>query len=374
MRTRVVLCLLGFILASTVAAQTPTPTPPRWAAEKAHLWYGAQPRLAGANFIPSNTINQLEMWQADTFDLTTIDRELGWAEQLGFNTMRVFLHDLMWTHDRDGFIRRIDQFLAAADKHHIKILFVIFDGVWDPYPKLGKQRDPRPHTHNSGWLQSPGREILEDPKRVEQLEDYVKGIVKYYGNDRRVLAWDVFNEPDNPNTNSYGKVESPDKSKLAIALLKKTFDWARQVNPSQPLTAGVWRDEWSDPAKLSEINKLMLEESDVISFHDYTEIGHLRKQVESLKKYGRPVLCTEYMNRQTKSFFNPNLGYLRGEDVAAYNWGLVSGKTQTIYPWDSWDKPYTAEPAVWFHDVFRQDGTPFDPKETEYIKQVTGAN
>ena len=369
MKTRICLFLLNLLLITAIPALAQS----RWTAEKAHLWYGAQPRLAGSNFIPSNAINQLEMWQADTFDIATIDRELGWAEQLGFNTMRVFLHDLMWTHDRDGFIRRMDQFLQVADKHHIRILFVIFDGVWDPYPKLGKQRDPKPRVHNSGWLQSPGREILEDPKRMDALEDYVKGILKYYGSDRRVLAWDLFNEPDNPNTTSYGKVESPEKAKLALMLLKKTFTWARQVNPSQPLTAGVWRDDWSDPAKLSEINKFMLEESDVISFHDYSDLAKLKVSVRSLTRYARPILCTEYMNRQTRSFFNPNLGYLRAEDIAAYNWGLVSGKTQTIYPWDSWDKPYTAEPAVWFHDVFRQDGTPFDTKETEYIKQVTGA-
>lgn len=369
MNPRSYLTLISLILSVTAPAAAHS----RWTAEKAHLWYGAQPRLAGSNFIPSNAINQLEMWQADTFDIATIDRELGWAEQLGFNTMRVFLHDLMWTHDRDGFIRRVDQFLTVADKHHIRILFVIFDGVWDPYPKFGKQRDPRPHTHNSGWLQSPGREILEDPKRMDTLEDYVKGILRYYGKDSRVLAWDLFNEPDNLNSSSYGKIESPEKGKLALMLLRKTFTWARQVNPTQPLTAGVWSDDWSDPAKLSEINKFMLEESDVISFHDYSDLAKLRERVVSLKRYGRPLLCTEYMNRQAQSFFDPNLGYLRAEDVAAYNWGLVSGKTQTIYPWDSWKKPYTAEPAVWFHDVFRQDGTPFDPKETEYIRQVTGA-
>jgi hypothetical protein len=367
MKTRLSLYFWCVLMVATVPAFAQS----RWTAEKAHLWYGAQPRLAGANFIPSTSINQLEMWQAESFDLATIDRELGWAEQLGFNTMRVFLHDLMWTHDRDKFIRRVDQFLEVADKHHIRILFVIFDGVWDPQPKLGRQRDPRPHVHNSGWVQSPGVEILSDPKRQDALEDYVKGILKNYANDKRVIVWDLFNEPDNPNERSYGKVESPEKAKLALQLLKKTFTWARQVNPSQPLTAGVWRDDWSDPAKLSEINKFMLEESDVISFHSYSDLATLKRHVESLKRYGRPLLCTEYMNRQTKSLFDPNLGYLRAENVAAYNWGLVAGKTQTIYPWDSWDKPYTAEPAVWFHDIFRPDGTPFDPKEVEYIKQVT---
>ncbi len=371
---RLLTATAALVVGALVLSAAPAGAESRWTAEKAHLWYGAQPRLAGANYAPYNAINQLEMWQADTFDLVTIDRELGWAKQLGFNTMRVFLHDLVWKHDRDGFVRRIDQFLEVADKHGIRIMFVLFDGVWDPHPKLGRQRDPKPHVHNSGWVQSPGVEILQDPARHDELKGYVEGILKYYANDKRVIVWDLFNEPDNPNARSYGKVETPKKAEMALMLLIKTFDWARQVNPSQPLTAGVWRDDWSDPAKLSAINKYMLDGSDVISFHHYGNLADLKPRVESLKRYGRPLLCTEYMNRQTRSLFDPNLGYLRSQDIAAYNWGLVSGKTQTIYPWDSWDKAYTAEPAEWFHDIFRQDGTAFDAKEAEYIKEVTGAN
>jgi hypothetical protein len=359
--------------AALLLSAIPASAESRWTAEKANAWYAAQPWLVGANFAPSTAINQLEMWQAESFDLAAIDRELGWAKQLGMNSMRVFLHDLLWKHDRDGLLKRIDQFLEVADKHGINVMFVLFDGVWDPHPRLGRQRDPRPHTHNSGWVQSPGVEILSDPQRHDELRDYVHGILKSYGNDKRVVVWDLFNEPENPNTRSYGKQETPEKAKLALMLLTKTFAWARQVNPSQPLTAGVWRDDWSDPEKLSPINKLMLEESDVISFHNYADLADLKKRVEHLKRYGRPLLCTEYMNRQSKSFFDPNLGYMKEQRIAAYNWGLVSGKTQTIYPWDSWDKPYTAEPAVWFHDIFRRDGTPFDAREVEYIKKVTGA-
>lgn len=369
MKTRKSLALLGALVLTAIPGMAQT----RWTAEKAHLWYGAQPRLAGANYAPYSAINQLEMWQAYTFDIVTIDRELGWAKQLGFNTMRVFLHDLLWKHDRDGFIRRIDQFLEVADKHGIRIMFVLFDGVWDPHPRLGRQRDPKPHVHNSGWVQSPGVEILQDPARHDELRDYVLGILKYYAHDERVIVWDLFNEPDNPNARSYGKVETPKKAEMALMLLKKTFTWARQVNPSQPLTAGVWRGDWSDHAKLSEIDKYMLEESDIITFHNYSDLSDLKLRVENLRRYGRPLLCTEYMNRQSRSTFDPNFGYLRSQDIAAYNWGLVSGKSQTIYPWDSWEKPYTAEPAQWFHDVFRPDGKPFDAKETEYIKRATGA-
>jgi hypothetical protein len=358
--------LLSFV-ASAVAASAAE----RWPAEKANAWYAKQPWLAGANFAPSTAINQLEMWQADTFDAETIDRELAWAKDLGFNSMRVFLHDLLWKHDREGFVKRLDQFLEIADRHGIGVMFVLFDGVWDPHPKIGPQRAPKPHVHNSGWMQSPGAEILKDPGRHDELEDYVKGVIRRYRDDRRVHAWDLFNEPDNPNADAYGKVEISNKAEMALALLKKAFTWAREVNPSQPLTAGVWRSDWSRPERISEIEKYMLEESDVISFHSYSPLARVKRQVEALKRYGRPLLCTEYMARPAGSTFNPVLGYFKEERVAAYNWGFVSGKSQTIYPWETWKKTYTAEPKVWFHDIFRPDGTSFDKDEVAYIKKLT---
>lgn len=343
----------------------------RWSAEKANEWYAQQPWLVGANFAPSTAINQLEMWQAETFDPKTIERELAWAKSLGFNSIRVFLHDLLWKHDRERFLKRLDQFLEIADRHGIGVMFVLFDGVWDPHPKIGPQRAPRPHVHNSGWMQSPGAEILKDPARHNELEDYVKGVLRRYRDDRRVQVWDLFNEPDNPNADAYGKVEIPNKAERALALLKKTFAWAREVNPSQPLTAGVWRSDWSRPERISEIEKYMLEESDVISFHSYSPLARVKRQVEALKRYGRPLLCTEYMARPAGSTFDPVLGYFKEERIAAYNWGFVSGKSQTIYPWETWKKTYTAEPKVWFHDIFRPDGTPFDEKEVAYIRKLT---
>jgi hypothetical protein len=361
-------CLFSALLLCVIPASAAS----RWTAEKANAWYSGQPWLVGCNFSPSTAINQLEMWQAETFDLPTIDRELGWAEQLGFNSVRVFLHHLLWEQDPEGFKKRMDQFLEKADRHGISVMFVLLDGVWDPHPKLGRQRDPRPHVHNSGWVQSPGAEILKDPGQHAELKPYVEGIVGHYRNDKRVLAWDLFNEPDNLNASSYPGQEPPNKPQLALALLKEAFAWARGVNPTQPLTAGVWHGNWSDPSAIPAIERYMLEESDVITFHSYLPIEVVKKQVENLKRYGRPLLCTEYMNRQRQSTFDPVMGYLKEQRIGAYNWGLVAGKTQTIYPWDSWQKSYTAEPSVWFHDILRKDGTPFDPKEADYIKKLTG--
>ena len=212
-----------------------------------------------------------------------------------------------------------------------------------------------------------------NPDRHDELKPYVQGVIGHLKDDKRVHAWDLFNEPDNTNGNSYGKSEPKNKPRLALQLLKKEFAWAREIDPSQPLTTGVWIGNWGDEAKLSPMEQLQLDQSDVISFHNYGKLDGLKKCVEHLRRYNRPLLCTEYMARPAGSRFDPILGYLKEQKVAAYNWGFVAGKTQTIYPWDSWQKQYTAEPPLWFHDIFRADGTAYDPKEVEYIKRTTGA-
>lgn len=343
----------------------------RWSKEKANAWYAKTGWLVGCNFGPSSAINQIEMWQAETFDLPTIDRELGWAEGLGFNSVRVFLHDIPWKHDRSGFVRRIDQFLDAAERHKIGVMFVLFDAVWDPYPKPGRQREPKPHLHNSGWVQSPGADILKDPALHDELKSYIQGIIGRYRNDRRVQVWDLFNEPDNPNRDAYGTVELPNKAEAAFELLKKSFAWAKEVNPSQPLTAGVWWHEWTED-RLTPIDRFMLEESDVITYHCYDPAPRHKERIASLRRYGRPMLCTEYMARPIGSTFATILPFLKEENIGAYNWGFVAGDTQTIYPWDSWLRPYYSEPKLWFHDIFRAEGAPYIEDEVRLIREVTG--
>lgn len=342
----------------------------RWTEEQANQWYSHQPWLVGSNFIPSTAINELEMWQADTFDLPTIDRELGWAESLGMNTMRVFLHNLLWQQDPEGFLGRMEQFLAVADKHHIRIMFVLLDSVWDPNPHLGKQREPRPHIHNSGWMQAPGAAVLKDESRWDkEVKPYIVGVISHFRDDKRVLIWDLMNEPDNDSA-QYKSEELPNKAEVALKLLKQEWGWARSAHPSQPLTSGVWKGNWSE-SKLSEMARFQLENSDVITFHCYDPPKWMKKRIRSLRRFHRPVICTEYMARPLGSTFTAILPILKKDRVGAYNWGFVSGKSQTIYPWDSWEKTYKGEPPIWFHDIFRPNGSPYDAKETEFIKQMT---
>jgi hypothetical protein len=362
-----ILCPVAFAIALPIFCGASAQV---WTAENANAWYAQQPWLVGSNFVPSTAINQLEMFQADTFDLPTIDRELGWAEGLGMNTMRVFLHNLLWQQDSAGFLKRMDQFLAVADKHHIRILFVLLDSVWDPRPHLGKQHDPRPHVHNSGWVQAPGADMLKDASRWDkELKPYIVGVISHFRDDKRVLMWDLMNEPDNDST-QYKEQELTNKGEVALKLLKEEWAWARSANPSQPLTSGVWQGDWSG-AHMTEMTRFQLENSDVITFHCYDGPEAMKKRIDSLRRFKRPVICTEYMARPIGSTFAAILPLLKQEKVGAYNWGFVSGKTQTIYPWDSWEKTYTSEPTPWFHDIFRKDGTPYGARETELIRQLT---
>jgi hypothetical protein len=365
-----------FLLAAvSLFAQPSEPAQPaRWTREAANAWYAKQPWLVGSNYLPADAINQLEMWQAETFDPKRIDTELGWAEGLGMNTMRVFLHDLPWQQDRAGFKKRIGIFLEICARHHIKPMFVLFDSVWDPDPQPGKQRSPRPGVHNSGWVQSPGAKALADESQYPRLKAYVEGVVGAFAHDDRVLAWDVWNEPDNLNGSSYGKLEPKNKVALVEGLLPLVYAWARSVQPRQPLTSGVWNVDPAAPDKMPAVAKEQLELSDIISFHNYDPPEKFEKEVRWLDHYGRPVLCTEYMARPRGSTFESILPIAKELKVGAINWGFVVGKSQTFLPWDSWQHPYTdRQPAVWFHDILHTDGKPYRPAETAFIRAITAS-
>ena len=357
------------------AARALDDAPGRWSTDKAAQWEQQHGWLRGCNYIPSNAINQLEMWQSETWSPQLIDTELGWAEGLGFNSVRVFLHDLPYQQDQATFLRHVDQFLALADKHHIGVLFAVFDSCWYPQPKLGQQPAPLPHVHNSGWVQSPANPALHDPAQYPRLHAYVTGIIKHFANDRRIVGWDVWNEPDNRDGGEVKRpgLEPKNNTDTVDQLLPQVFAWAREANPTQPLTSGVWdKIDWSSDDKLSPTEKIQLGNSDVISFHNYGNLPDEKTCVNGLRRFNRPLVQTEYMARPRGSTFDPIMGYQKAEKVDCYCWGFVSGKTQTIYPWDSWTTKYMGEPPLWFHDILRTDGTPYKPAEVAYIRQTTG--
>lgn len=326
-----------------------------WTTEQANDWYKDWGWLRGADFIPSTAINQLEMWQAETFDPETIDRELGYAEGIGFNSMRVYLHHLAWQIDTVGFKNRMREYLDISGKHGISTLFVFFDDCWNPTYQAGKQSEPKPGIHNSGWVRDPGDSIHINPDMMHSLEKYVKDILASFSNDKRIVLWDLYNEPGN---SGYGNKSMP--------LLEKAFEWGREINPSQPLSAGVWN--WD----LKELSDYQIQHSDVITYHNYGDSANHTWFIDTLRSLTqKPLICTEYMARTRNSLFKDIMPILKRENIGAYNWGLVSGKTNTIYAWDT-PMPDGAEPKFWFHDIFRKDGSPYKPEEVEVIKNLTG--
>ena len=324
----------------------------RWSSEKAKKWYAGHSWMNGANFIPSTAINQLEMWQADTFDPQTIDRELGWAESLGFNTMRVYLHSLAYKQDPAGFKDRMDRYLTIAEKHQVKTIFVFFDDCWNKLGFIGKQPAPQPGIHNSGWVQDPGDPAHTDKENFPSLEKYVKDVMRHFARDKRILLWDLYNEPGNSN-----KLDS------SLPLLTKVFEWARSANTDQPITAGLWRWDFEN------LNAFQIANSDIITYHNYEAPEWHKRVLMILKTHDRPLICTEYMARTKNSTFANTLPLLKAQNVGAINWGLVAGKTNTIYAWDTPLKD-GSQPTDWFHDIFWQNGRIYRTAETDLIKQL----
>jgi hypothetical protein len=352
---------IGFFLLTSCGNQkgekSESGTKPRiWSTEKANEWREENGWLRGCNFNPSTAINQLEMWQADTFDPETINRELGWAAGIGMNCMRVYLHHVAWDVDRDGFKERLDQYLQIADSHGIKTMFVFFDDCWNATYQAGKQPDPKPGVHNSGWIRDPGDMLFEDPALIDKLEEYVKDILTTFTEDDRIVMWDLYNEPGN---SGYGNKSMP--------LLERVFQWGWQIRPSQPLSVGVYNSTFTD------LNVFQLENSDIITYHNYNGPEEHQLAIDTLKKYGRPLVCTEYMARSRNSLFTNIMPILKKENAGAINWGLVAGKSNTKY---TWNEPITdgSEPPLWFHEIFHPDGTPYKQEEVDMIKSLTSNN
>lgn len=324
-----------------------------WTVEQARVWQDGQGWLRGCNFNPSTAINQLETWQGETFDTATINRELGWAENIGMNCMRVYLHHVAWEVDKEGFKDRVNQYLTIADNHGIKTIFVFFDDCWNATYQAGKQPEPKPGVHNSGWVRDPGDLLYQDSTLANILEAYVKDVLTNFKDDKRIVMWDLYNEPGN---SGYGNKSLP--------LLEKVFQWGWEVRPSQPLSAGVWK------LSLSDLNKFQVENSDIITYHNYESPEKHQAAIDTLKRYGRPLVCTEYMARRNNSLFVNIMPVLKNENIGAINWGLVAGKTNTKYAWSE-PIPDGSEPPLWFHEIFRPDGTPYRQEEVDLIKKLT---
>ncbi|MGQ7868735.1 cellulase family glycosylhydrolase [Sunxiuqinia sp. sy24] len=372
------------------------PVPGQWSVERINQWYENQPWLVGCNYYPATAINQIDMWQASTWNPERIDLELSWAADMGMNTLRVFLHDLVWADDAKGLYKRMDQFLDICQKYNIRPWFVFFDDCHFPNPKLGEQPLPVKGYHNSGWVNSPARELAEryargeaTPKEIGSLKGYVQKTIKRFKNDERVLMWELYNEPGRGTGEEGDMGAAKVNSKIGDQSKQLVYDswvWAREVNPSQPITSTSAGSVGETNIRINRIN------SDLHSIHTYSGPKGIRKQVSEFKKNGRPVIVTEWLARDQGSTVDDCLTVFKELQVGAVNWGFVSGKSGTIWNWKSRTdehgnrsvkherdngnvvQPGEAfpEPKIWFHDLFRFDGTPYSEDEIKIFKRLTG--
>ncbi len=348
----------------------------RWSEAQINAWYHQRPWLVGMNYLPASAVNWNELWQAQTFDLPTIKRELSWAQQVyQMNTLRINLPFIVWLYDRDGLMARIDAFLQAATDHGISTMLTLMDdcGFSGDHPWIGRQKEPRPGVHNSQGAASPGRNIVVLPDLWGHVERYIKDVVTTFKDDERVLVWDVYNEPTNDGIFLEGGIEGHFDGPLlqrAYELCERAIAWVRSCDPSQPITIGAWRNMKTfikRDVKLfaSPIDQLCLEHSDIISFHAYAPKDVIEESIALLKQYQRPLLCTEWLARHAQSTVEDILPIFERERVGCYNWGLVNGRTQTHLPWPVVMQNSPDYAQTWFHDLFHQDGTPYSQQEVE---------
>ncbi|MEQ1823805.1 MAG: family 43 glycosylhydrolase [Fimbriimonadaceae bacterium] len=346
--------MIGFLLGVALITASGQELPGQWTVKQAREWGNRQQWITGCNYIPASAINQLEMWQAATFSPAAIEREFGLLGQTGMRAVRVYLHDVAYEADPGGFKSRMKTLLALAKAYEIQVIFVFFDDCWNAHCKTGEQPAPVPGVHNSGWLRSPSDDRRTLPSNARRLKTYVQDILKTFRNEKSVWMWDLFNEPGN---SGYGK-KSGD-------LLQSVFAWAREVRPKQPLTAG------SAGAGGNDLDPDCLQLSDVVTFHCYGNASELENQIKFYQKFDRPIICTEWMARTNDSRILTHLPIFQKHNVSCLQWGFVSGKTNTIFPWGS--APNSPEPAVWFHDLYRNDGTPFDTAEIDLYRRLNKA-
>ena len=343
---------------TTAAAKAELTVNGRWSIDRANAWYQKFPWLMGCNYVTSTAVNQLEMWQADTFDPKTIDRELGWAESVGLNTVRIFLHDLAWKQDKEGFKKRLTTFHDLCEKHHIWTIPTFFTNGGPGVPiKIGKQPEPLLGVHNSQWLQSPGTAMVNSPEHWDYLEEYVSDIISSFAKDQRIFVWCLYNEPESTRHGGY-----------SLPLMRQMWQWGRKVAPMQPFTSPitVFPGE-SKTHSFFPICCFLGENCDIMSFHCYRKPEEVSRLIDLFADFHRPLICTEYIDRPHNNFFNVT-PILKERNVAAVHFGLVNGKCNFQFH----SPKELPDPKHWKHDIFRKDGTPFDPKEIEQIKKLTG--
>ncbi len=357
MKKILVLLTAAVLCSLTLSAKKPVNT--QWTPEQASAWWAETEWPVGCCYVPTYAINQFEMWQEDTFNPEILDREMALCEELGFNMVRIYLHEMLWFQDKEGFKKRIDQMLDIAGRHGVRVTFTFCTNGGGP-EKLGKQPEPKPFVHGGGhWCQSPHKDIFNNKDRWPEFKAYLQDILRTFKDDKRIVYWCLYNEPENLKD-----------GRNCLEFMTEMYKWAWEVRPSQPLTSPVWhRPGFRGATTKLDMVAFVLTNSDIITFHCYYTPAELETFINMLSRFNRPMICQEYLARNFGSAFETCLPIMKREKVGALNWGLAEGKCEYRFPWGH--KASEGEPPVWFHSIFWHDYTPYSEVEVDILKKIT---
>ncbi len=342
----------------------------RWTRERAWEWYNSRPWIRGCNFMPSDCANRIDMWQEYGFEehFSTADRELSWAEELGFNSMRIILEFDVWDMEHDAFMAHLERYLDLLDRHGMNAMLVLGNDCSVPKAFWKRATMGEQHYDNGyhggkkvsphGALGELSYHTIDVPELRERYDGFVREIITKYARDERVLVWNLWNEPGN------------NRGDLSLSYLEHVFEIAREIDPVQPLCADCFCDFYSEG---SVIGERAYELSDIISYHNYNDFNDNIAILERMRLEDRPMLNTEWLHRIQKNRVEEMYPLMYLEKIAAYNWGFVAGKYQTYEPWNGvWEKLEAGadlDVTLWQHDLLRPSGRPYDPREIKLIKE-----
>lgn len=349
----------------------------QWSNEKIWEWYNSRPWIRGCNYMSADCANGIDQWQEYQFEerFETTKKELALMSELGYNSIRIRPEFFVWEKEHDGFMERFERYIELAAQNGISCMVIFGNDCCPPKEEalnrlyLGEQHvDWGYHggrkVSQHGTFAGAGYSLLDDAEYAEKHYEFVREIVEKYKNDERIIIWDVFNEPGNSKRNS-----------MSLPHMKKFFEIIRSIDPIQPLTVGIW-SQTTELKNLTEAEKYGLENSDIVSYHNYGTYENNIQELKVLKKLGRPILNTEWLNRCGGNTIEELFPLFYLEKVGCYNWGFVAGKYQTYEPHNSvWDNykseyyKYNFDFTKWFHDIYRPSHNPYNPKETELIKR-----
>ncbi len=330
-KTPVIAFLLGCAALSALAAE---PAPSRTAPDDL-VW------MRGANYVPSYARNDVQIWL--DYDPAVIDRELGYAAKLKLNVVRVFLQVAVYETAPQRFLDNFENLLSLCAKHQIQLMPVLFDSCFDP------QVVDLQNYHDKKWMPSPGFSRLGNQDRPA-LERYIQAVVGGHRQDRRIVLWDVMNEPE--STAHYADGERGGRATID-AFVRWALRRVKDEQPNQPLTIG-WA---AQPNTLAFIDLV-----DVICIHQYCPAAELAKWIREAQHwsrlYGKPVIMNEFIGRPQQPFERA-LPIVAEQKIGWCFWELMIGRTQF------------AEGVSPYQGLLYPDGTCYDADEVAAVGGVS---